>query len=276
MAESERNNLPIAENPEFTAEIPAIRPDDPVHFAQMNAMLASLLGNDVFLEKLANKMIEKTYIAHILDCENPQMVLGADQAPRITGLIDGVKEEITQLYSDIQLDFSNASPDVQNLQTFLQKTLLALWPLVVNFINTLPNEWLLSSNLSGITPYVKKGDGYIRFGCNCSGYATSYFELVEYINIGVGAKLSYDGNIYNGSYGDPAYGWATRISMAVDNGSYTDIDSHTGKGVINKAISNNIDLSAYAGKSVKLRITHTKNHNADSYVQFSKLAIEYA
>ena len=102
MAETERSNLPIAEEPEFTTEIPAIRPDDPVHYAQMNAMLESLLGNDVFLQRLANKMIENSLIAHVLDCENPQMVLGADQAPVITGLIDGVKEDVTQLYSDIQ------------------------------------------------------------------------------------------------------------------------------------------------------------------------------
>ena len=101
MAETERSNLPIAEEPEFTTEIPAIRPDDLVHFAQMNAMLESLLGNDVFLQRLANKMIENSLIAHVLDCENPQMVLGADQAPVITGLIDGVKEDVTQLYSDI-------------------------------------------------------------------------------------------------------------------------------------------------------------------------------
>lgn len=101
MAETERNNLPVAEEPEFTTEIPAIRPDDPVHFAQMNAMLESLLGNDVFLKRLANKMIENSLIAHVLDCENPQMVLGADQGPAITGLIDGVKEDVTQLYSEI-------------------------------------------------------------------------------------------------------------------------------------------------------------------------------
>lgn len=101
MAETERSNLPIAEEPEFTTEIPAIRPDDLVHFAQMNAMLESLLGNDVFLQRLANKMIENSLIAHVLDCENPQMVLGADQAPVITGLIDGVKEDVTQLYSEI-------------------------------------------------------------------------------------------------------------------------------------------------------------------------------
>lgn len=100
MAETERNNLPIAEEPEFTTEIPAIRPDDLVHFTQMNAMLESLLGNDVFLQRLANKMIENSLIAHVLDCENSQMVLGADQGPAITGLIDEVNESVTQLYSD--------------------------------------------------------------------------------------------------------------------------------------------------------------------------------
>ncbi len=101
MAENENNNLQVPEEPEFTKEIPGIDPEDPVHFAQMNGILEKLLGNDVFLDKLANKMIEKNLIAHVLDCENAQMVLGADQAPVITGLIDEVKEDVTQLYSDL-------------------------------------------------------------------------------------------------------------------------------------------------------------------------------
>lgn len=106
MAENESNNLQVAEEPEFTKEIPGIDPEDPVHFAQMNGILEKLLGNDVFLDKLANKMIEKNLIAHVLDCENAQMVLGADQAPVITGLIDGVKEDVTQLYSEMQKKYS--------------------------------------------------------------------------------------------------------------------------------------------------------------------------
>lgn len=115
MAETERNNLPIAEEPEFTTEIPAIRPDDLVHFTQMNAMLESLLGNDVFLQRLANKMIENSLIAHVLDCENSQMVLGADQGPAITGLIDEVNESVTQLYSDIQTLMEKVFPDIKYL-----------------------------------------------------------------------------------------------------------------------------------------------------------------
>lgn len=102
MAETERRNLPVAEEPEFSAEIQGINPNDPVHFAQMNAILERLLENDVFLKRLANKMIENSLIAHVLDCENSKMVLGADQGPMITGLIDGVKEDVTQLYSDLQ------------------------------------------------------------------------------------------------------------------------------------------------------------------------------
>lgn len=115
MAEVEKKNLPIAEEPEFITEIPAINPDDPVHFAQMNKILASLLGNDVFLDRLADKMIEKNLIAHVLDCENPQMVLGADQGPAITGLIDEVKGDVTQLYSEIPFfDPKKSYIDIKN------------------------------------------------------------------------------------------------------------------------------------------------------------------
>ena len=98
---AERENLPVPENPDFNLQIGGLQPDDPVHFAQMNNMLAQLLTNDAFLERLANKMIEKALVAHVLDSSNSSMVLGADQAPALTALIDAERERITQLNSDI-------------------------------------------------------------------------------------------------------------------------------------------------------------------------------
>ena len=96
-----RENLPIPADPDFSAEIGGLNQDDPVHYAQMNAILTRLLTNDVFLEKLASKMVEKTLIAHVLDSTNTSMVLGADQAPALTALLDTERERITKLNSDI-------------------------------------------------------------------------------------------------------------------------------------------------------------------------------
>ena len=96
-----RENLPIPADPDFSAEIGGLNQDDPVHYAQMNAILTRLLTNDVFLEKLASKMVEKTLIAHVLDRTNTSMVLGADQAPALTALLDTERERITKLNSDL-------------------------------------------------------------------------------------------------------------------------------------------------------------------------------
>lgn len=98
---AERNNLPVPEEPDFSTQIEEILPEDPVHAAQINEIFTRLLTNDAFLDKLASKMVEKALIAHVLDSVNPNMVLGADQAPVLTGLIDEQKERITKLYSDL-------------------------------------------------------------------------------------------------------------------------------------------------------------------------------
>ena len=104
-----RENLPIPADPDFSAEIGGLNQDDPVHYAQMNAILTRLLTNDVFLEKLASKMVEKTLIAHVLDSTNTSMVLGADQAPALTALLDTERERITKLNSDITVLNTNLS-----------------------------------------------------------------------------------------------------------------------------------------------------------------------
>ena len=104
-----RENLPIPADPDFSAEIGGLNQDDPVHYAQMNAILTRLLTNDVFLEKLASKMVEKTLIAHVFDSTNTSMELGADQAPALTALLDTERERITKLNSDITVLNTNLS-----------------------------------------------------------------------------------------------------------------------------------------------------------------------
>lgn len=61
-----------------------IETSDPVHADVYNALFSILINNDVFLEKLANKMVQQVMISHVMDSTNPDMVMGADQGPVIT------------------------------------------------------------------------------------------------------------------------------------------------------------------------------------------------
>ena len=56
-----------------------------------------LINNDVFLEKLANKMIQQAMISHVTDCTNSDMVMGADQGPVFTKLIEKIQGDVSVL-----------------------------------------------------------------------------------------------------------------------------------------------------------------------------------
>lgn len=51
-------DLPVPENPDFDLRITAIKPDDPVHFAQMNGILTRLLTNDAYTKNNIQKQKE--------------------------------------------------------------------------------------------------------------------------------------------------------------------------------------------------------------------------
>lgn len=74
-----------------------IETSDPVHADVYNALFSVLINNDVFLEKLANKMVQQVMISHVMDSTNPDMVMGADQGPVITKLIEKVREQVNVL-----------------------------------------------------------------------------------------------------------------------------------------------------------------------------------
>ena len=74
-----------------------IETSDPVHADVYNALFSVLINNDVFLEKLANKMVQQVMISHVMDSTNPDMVMGADQGPVITQLIEKVQEKVNVL-----------------------------------------------------------------------------------------------------------------------------------------------------------------------------------
>ena len=103
----------------LTRALRMIETGDPVHADVYNALFSVLINNDVFLEKLANKMIQQAMISHVTDCTNLDMVMGADQGPVFTKLIEKVKEQVdvlnTNLLSGIQCAVVNCSTDVPAL-----------------------------------------------------------------------------------------------------------------------------------------------------------------
>ena len=79
-----------------------IETSDPVHADVYNALFSILINNDVFLEKLANKMVQQVMISHVMDSTNPDMVMGADQGPVITKLIEKVQKQVDVLNTKSQ------------------------------------------------------------------------------------------------------------------------------------------------------------------------------
>ena len=86
----------------LTRALRMIETGDPVHADVYNALFSVLINNDVFLEKMANKMIQQAMISHVTDCTNPDMVMGADQGPVFTQLIEKVKEQVDVLNTKSQ------------------------------------------------------------------------------------------------------------------------------------------------------------------------------
>ena len=82
-------------------ELRKLETSDPVHANVYNALFEKLINNDAFLERLANKMIEKSMLCHVLDSVNTQQVLAADVGPKITAITNGLKEDVGVLNTKI-------------------------------------------------------------------------------------------------------------------------------------------------------------------------------
>lgn len=82
-------------------ELRKLETSDPVHANVYNALFEKLINNDAFLERLANKMIEKSMLCHVLDSVNAQQVLAADVGPKITAITNELKENVSVLNTKI-------------------------------------------------------------------------------------------------------------------------------------------------------------------------------
>lgn len=107
-------NYEINEEQEvLTKAMRMIETGDPVHADVYNALFSALLNNDVFLEKLANKMVQQAMVSHVMDSTNSNMVLGADQGPVITKLIDKVQEQVTVLNTKGKIYYASGSKNAE-------------------------------------------------------------------------------------------------------------------------------------------------------------------
>ena len=93
-------------------ELRKLETSDPVHADVYNALFGKLINNDAFLERLANKMIEKSMLCHVLDSVNTQQVLAADVGPKITKITDGLQKSISGLNTDLSMSAVTLIEDI--------------------------------------------------------------------------------------------------------------------------------------------------------------------
>ena len=144
-------NYEINEEQEvLTKAMRMIETGDPVHADVYNALFSALLNNDVFLEKLANKMVQQAMISHVMDSTNSNMVLGADQGPVITKLIDKVQEQVTVLNTKGKIYYASGSKNAEyKVETGLVEVTVPAGKYLVLAANsvTTPNTGQMSCGL---------------------------------------------------------------------------------------------------------------------------------
>ena len=104
----------------------------------------------MFLEKLANKMVQQAMISHVMDSTNSNMVLGADQGPVITKLIDKVQEQVTVLNTKGKIYYASGSKNAEyKVETGLVEVTVPAGKYLVLAANsvTTPNTGQMSCGL---------------------------------------------------------------------------------------------------------------------------------
>ena len=198
-------NYEINEEQEvLTKAMRMIETGDPVHADVYNVLFSALLNNDVFLEKLANKMVQQAMISHVMDSTNSNMVLGADQGPVITKLIDKVQEQVTVLNTKTKL----SKGEVLNFRyigaALLGSTSILYFTMYIKKFATLPTVKLngtcviqyenivLTLDVSKITAVIIDSNGSL--GQVMISMDISSETIVKNIPVGVDISLTITGN----------------------------------------------------------------------------------
>ena len=122
-------------------ELRKLETSDPVHADVYNALFGKLINNDAFLERLANKMIEKSMLCHVLDSVNTQQVLAADVGPKITKITDGLQKSISGLNTDLKLlascfNFEKVAIMMQTNHSVFAPITICRWQQATQYIST--------------------------------------------------------------------------------------------------------------------------------------------
>ena len=123
-------------------ELRKLETSDPVHANVYNALFEKLINNDAFLERLANKMIEKSMLCHVLDSVNAQQVLAADVGPKITAITNELKENVSVLNTK-----SAGHPDYANAVSIFKSNVISNTSYTVPFDGILT---LVASSISSV------------------------------------------------------------------------------------------------------------------------------
>ena len=152
----------------LTRALRMIETGDPVHADVYNALFSVLINNDVFLEKLANKMIQQAMISHVTDCTNSDMVMGADQGPVFTKLIEKVKE---------QVDVLNTND--QNIKKQLNGWRFETTTNIADFNQTnVSNVNRVLIGIINLTGYISFDINWIRLQFQCTGDDAVYCRII--------------------------------------------------------------------------------------------------
>ena len=193
--------------------------------------------------------------------------------------INKTNQAVLDLNQSLTLDYSNASEDVQNINTLLQKLLDKFYPKIFSFIKTSISDWSRTRNTSvSIMPTLSIADDKITLtkarGTESPNDNTEYVEYLSNVNIPLDSFLSVEGNVKNLS--------ATTSSIFVG----VDLSTDSGTTWINlfkvqttttsvESFNKKIDLSGYTNMdTIKIRFYGTESWGGIGYsINFTKFEI---
>lgn len=197
--------------------------------------------------------------------------------------INKTNQAVLDLNSSLTLDFSNASPDVQDVKTLLQKTLEKLFPLksIINFIVSTASNWI---NVAGMN--FNAYDGYVTFvrvkGVDSGRWAYYQAYYSKKVNLGEDSTLQIAGILSMAFDGTPNNQDSMKMIISISDDAENWIDIGTAMthsaysaGTFNSStpFSQTFDLSAYAGTSkyiaVKLADGWGNRQLTAKFTQFS-------
>lgn len=208
---------------------------------------------------------------------------GADEVNAIHEELNSTSEKIEEAVSTINqsltLDFSNASEDVQNVNTLLQNLLDKFYPKIFSFIKTSISDWSRTRNTSvSIMPTLSIADERITLtkarGTESPNDNTEYVEYLSNVNIPLDSFLSVEGNVKNLSAVTNSI--IVGVDLSTDSGTtWTNLFKVQTTTTNVESFNKKIDLSGYTNMdTIKIRFYGTESWGGIGYsINFTKFDI---